>query len=95
MTVWKVKNLWSTGDDIGADTYLFSTYAKAVEKFNDIVNDEVENCWSDVLEDDHTLKTEYIDDYYLEVRQDHFEIYSVNRHNEPSTLVTIQRIEVH
>lgn len=94
ITVWEVKNVWQTEDENGADTYLFSTYDKAVEKFNNIVSDEIENCWSDVLTDDNTLKTEYADDYVFEVRQDYFEIHLINRGNRPSTLVTVEEKEV-
>ena len=49
--VYMVQTIWSTSDDSGVDTFIFSTYKKALNSFYNSVNDELENAWvSDYVE---------------------------------------------
>ena len=43
--VYMVQVIWSTDDDTGVETNIFSTYEKAQKSFYNTVNGEIENTW--------------------------------------------------
>ena len=78
--VYMVQFDWSTEDEGSVETYLFDTYAKALDKFNEIIKSELtpDMSWvADAFDKDGNVTDDYeFDTNMLDVKvQDEFDLW--------------------
>lgn len=89
--VYAVVTDWATYDDNGCNVKLFSSYDKALNEFNKVVEEEKTKNWSSVIDKEGKVKEGYI----LEEDKDYFKIYEDNDYNDNHTEMWIEEKEVY
>lgn len=91
MKVYEFICIWCTEHNVGYSTKIFSTLEKAKVEFENEVDTDIQNCWTEAFNKDGALKEGYI----MECTDTYFCIYRVGLYNKASTEISISEKEVY
>ena len=98
-SVYLVLFHWGYDGDNGVEYYLFSNYSSAYDKFNELIQEEINNQWvCNYLTENRTPLEGYELDTIIQTEEDESDLwwnfYEIGRGSENFTNIDLKKVEV-